>query len=151
MERNDPRIPKVQKLDYGSVGPGQLQDHEVKNSLSKLDTVKSEAIILRGPDQLREPGLLTFGIAEIEHSCLRKAQISAGLSWSKNVTRHEAGILASHTICVFLCELRVPSSDEIQTIIQDAVEDGLNRYYNSWGVPYTKPKGRPEINFVKEK
>lgn len=87
--------------------------------------------------------------AEVVHTCFRIAQISVGISWSNNIDRHMAGILASHTVSVFLCHLSVAFNEGVKEIIKEAVEDGQNIYYNLHGLPYTKPKGKPVVNFTK--
>ncbi len=142
-QRNTEKIPAVDK------GTRELSREEK----SRADTTKIGSIILAGGrevEELRQNGNVEISESQILHTCYRVAKVSCGMSWAHNIDRHTAGILASHTISVNLCYWSIPLSEGIHEIIKESVEDGLNMYYNLYGVPYTKPRGRPPVEFKKK-
>lgn len=152
MDNSRSNVRPVYKMDSSN-------DEATRQSLSQSDTHKIGAVVLPGGEQLGKDGgpglaspveIVKVSMAQVEHTLYRVAQISAGISWSHNIPRHQAGILSSHTISVLLCNYQIPFGDEIKELIKDVVEEGLNRYYNLYGVPYTKPKGKTEIDFTRK-
>ncbi len=126
-------------------------DSAVKYDLSFDDTIKTGAIILPG-FSTADPveNAMLFSEKQIESTIHRVANIGVGLAWYHNASQFEAAILSSNAVSVLLIHLSVPNTRSIQDIVHEAVNESLFMYYRKSGVPLDKPRGNPEVRFVKK-